>query len=209
MSTGVGGALSLDMGLGDFGLGDFGLGDFGLGDFGLGDFGLGDFGLGDFGLGDFGLGDFGQGAPGESIWRRRLERSAAGAPNSLTAFLDWPEFMSTFCCGGRLRRSSEVATYEVFRVLGLPTDIGNATRVGIVTAPLTEFLDTRVQLAGSTYTYFVIAVSVEGVRSPHSNLAVIQRPLTEFSRPCAPARLRISGRSGSSRDSPRMPRYVR
>ena len=63
VSSGLGGALSLDMGLGDFGLGDFGLGDFGLGDFGLGDFGLGDFGLGDFGLGDFGLGDFGQGRP--------------------------------------------------------------------------------------------------------------------------------------------------
>ena len=43
VSSGSGGALSLDMGLGDFGLGDFGLGDFGLGDFGLGDFGLGDF----------------------------------------------------------------------------------------------------------------------------------------------------------------------
>jgi len=140
VSNGLGGAMSLDMGLGDFG------------------------------LGDFGLGDFGQGAPGEMDLETALHGLGGGAPNSLTTTL-----------AGRSSRDvllrwaippvSEVASYEVFRVLGLPTDIGRATRIGIVTAPLTEFLDTRVQLR--TYTYFVIAVSVEGVRSPHSNLAVI------------------------------------
>jgi hypothetical protein len=176
VSTGLGGAMSLDMGLGDFGLGDFGLGDFGLGDFGLGDFGLGDFGLGDFGLGDFGLGDFGQSAP-----ELDLETALAlggGAPNALAATLAGANV--------RLRWASppvgEVATYEVFRVVGpsadspvviRPADIGRAIRIGIVAAPLTEFLDAGVQLRGRTYGYFVIAVSVEGVRSPHSNLAVI------------------------------------
>jgi hypothetical protein len=66
----------------------------------------------------------------------------------------------------------DVATYDVFRVLGLPSDIGRATRVGIVTAPQAEFLDTSAKLFGSTYTYFVVAVAVEGTRSPQSNLAV-------------------------------------
>ncbi len=175
VSTGVGGALSLDMGLGDFGLGDFGLGDFGLGDFGLGDFGLGDFGLGDFGLGDFGLGDFGQGAP-ELDLETALGAVGAGAPHSLSASLTGRNSRDVL-----LRWStppaSEVATYEVFRALGLPNNIASATRMGIVRAPLTEFVDTRVQLGGRrTYTYFVIAVSVEGVRSPHSNLAIINVP---------------------------------
>ena len=175
VSTGVGGALSLDMGLGDFGLGDFGLGDFGLGDFGLGDFGLGDFGLGDFGLGDFGLGDFGQGAP-ELDLETALGAVGAGAPHSLKASLTGQNSRDVL-----LRWStppaSEVATYEVFRALGLPNNIGNATRVGIVTAPLTQFVDPRVQLSNRrTYTYFVIAVSVEGVRSPHSNLAIVSVP---------------------------------
>lgn len=180
VSSGLGGAMSLDMGLGDFGLGDFGLGDFGLGDFGLGDFGLGDFGLGDFGLGDFGLGDFGQAAP-ELDLETALGAVGGGAPNALAATLTGSNI--------RLRWApppvGEVATYEVFRVVGppadvrvviLPADLARATRIGIVAAPLTEFLDTRVQLRGRTYGYFVIAVSVEGVRSPQSNLAVIPVP---------------------------------
>jgi hypothetical protein len=174
-STGVGGAMSLDMGLGDFGLGDFGLGDFGLGDFGLGDFGLGDFGLGDFGLGDFGLGDFGQGAPGELDLETAVGAAGGGAPNSLAAALAGRNSRDVLLrwAGPPL---SSVATYEVFRVIGLPNDIGSATRIGVVTAPLTEFLDTRVQLRRRTYTYFVIAVSIEGIRSPQSNLAVIPVP---------------------------------
>jgi hypothetical protein len=169
VSSGLGGALSLDMGLGDFGLGDFGLGDFGLGDFGLGDFGLGDFGLGDFGLGDFGLGDFGQGGPGVDL--ETALATGAGAPNSLAAVV-----MPGTPGHIRLRWApppvGDVVTYDVFRVLGLPSDIGRATRVGIVTAPQAEFLDTSAKLFGSTYTYFVVAVSVEGTRSPQSNLAV-------------------------------------
>ena len=173
VSSGLGGPMSLDMGLGDFGLGDFGLGDFGLGDFGLGDFGLGDFGLGDFGLGDFGLGDFGLGAP-ELDLETALGATGAGAPHSLTAAM-----------GGRNLRDvltrwaappvGDVATYEIFRVAGLPSDIGSATRIGTVPATLTEFFDTQVQRR-RTYTYFVIAVSVDGARSPRSNLAIIPVP---------------------------------
>lgn len=174
VSSGLGGAMSVDMGLGDFGLGDFGLGDFGLGDFGLGDFGLGDFGLGDFGLGDFGLGDFGQGAP-ELDLETALGAAGGGAPNALMASLAGRNSRDVL-----LRWSAppvgEVATYEVFRVIGLPSDIGSATRIGVVTAPVAEFLDTRVQLRRRIYTYFVIAVSPEGIRSPQSNLAVIPVP---------------------------------
>jgi len=170
VSSGLGGALSLDMGLGDFGLGDFGLGDFGLGDFGLGDFGLGDFGLGDFGLGDFGLGDFGQGGPGVDL--ESALANGAGAPNSLTGLVS-PGTPGDVRLRWAAPPVGEVATYEVFRVLGLTSDIGSATRVGIVTAPLTEFLDTGAKLWNNTYTYFVIAVSPDGARSPRSNLAVI------------------------------------
>jgi hypothetical protein len=175
VSSGVGGALSLDMGLGDFGLGDFGLGDFGLGDFGLGDFGLGDFGLGDFGLGDFGLGDFGQGPPGEMDLETAQGAAGGGAPNALTATLTGRNSRDV-----RLKWAAphldDVATYEIFRVVGQPSDIGSASRIGIVTTPTTEFIDTRVQLRRRIYTYFVIAVSVDGVRSPQSNLAVIPVP---------------------------------
>ena len=166
--------MSLDMGLGDYGLGDYGLGDYGLGDYGLGDYGLGDYGLGDYGLGDYGLGDYGLDAPGELDLETALA-TGAGAPNSLTALVlaGTPRHV-------RLRWAappvSEVATYEVFRVLGQPSDIGQATRIGIVTAPLTEFIDTGGKPAGRTYTYFVIAVSIDGARSPQSNLAVIQVP---------------------------------
>jgi hypothetical protein len=180
VSSGVGGALSLDMGLGDFGLGDFGLGDFGLGDFGLGDFGLGDFGLGDFGLGDFGLGDFGlgdfgQGPPGEMDLETAQGAAGGGAPNALTATLTGRNSRDV-----RLKWAAphldDVATYEIFRVVGQPSDIGSASRIGIVTTPTTDFIDTRVQLRRRIYTYFVIAVSVDGVRSPQSNLAVIPVP---------------------------------
>ena len=176
VSSGLGGPMSLDMGLGDYGLGDYGLGDYGLGDYGLGDYGLGDYGLGDYGLGDYGLGDYGLGAPGEIDLETALV-VGGGAPNSLTAVASLP---------GRHPRDvrlqwaapplTEVATYEVFRVLGLPSDIGQAARIGIVTAPLTEFLDASSKPARRTYTYFVIAVSVDGARSSQSNLAVIQVP---------------------------------
>ena len=177
VSPGLGGPMSLDMGLGDFGLGDFGLGDFGLGDFGLGDFGLGDFGLGDFGLGDFGLGDFGQGAPGEMDLETALGAAGGGAPNSLSAAV-----ANSGSRGTDLHWATppvgEVATYEIFRAVRPFTVLDNtrAIRLGIVTAPLTEFVDTSDLLPGHIYTYFVIAVSVEGVRSPQSNLAVMRVP---------------------------------
>jgi hypothetical protein len=170
VSSGLGGPLSLDTGLGDFGLGDFGLGDFGLGDFGLGDFGLGDFGLGDFGLGDFGLGDFGQGAP-ELDLETALGAVAGGAPNALRA---------TFAGGGgkdvQLRWAappvSEVSTYEIFRTDGLPSNLKNAVRIATVRAPLTEYVD-RTARTHRTYSYFVIAVAADGARSPHSNIVIV------------------------------------
>jgi len=103
--------------------------------------------------------------------------NGGGAPNSLTAEA---RLTGRNPRDVRLRWASppltEVATYEVFRVLGLPSDIGQATRIGTVTAPLIEFFDTSGKPAGRTYTYFVIAVSVDGARSPQSNLAVIQVP---------------------------------
>ena len=139
--------------------------------------GLGDYGLGDYGLGDYGLGDYGLGTPGEID----LE-TALVVGGRCTEFphcggvVAWKTSSRRQAAMGGSARSTEVATYEVFRVLGLPSDIGQAARIGIVTAPLTEFLDASSKPARRTYTYFVIAVSVDGARSPRSNLAVIQVP---------------------------------
>ena len=200
--------MSLDMGLGDFGLGDFGLGDFGLGDFGLGDFGLGDFGLGDFGLGDFGLGDFGQGAP-ELDLETALGAVGGGAPNALAATLAGANV--------RLRWASppvgEVATYEVFRVVGPSADIrwsfappilGGPHESAIVAAPLTEFLDTGVQLRGRTYGVFRDRRVGRGSEKPAIESCSHSGTLTRFRRlhtACAlDGRLEAAGLRGTSRE---------
>jgi hypothetical protein len=74
------------------------------------------------------------------------------------------------------------ATYEVYRVAGVPANLANATRVGTVVGtggnpPDTTFVDVNPK-GKTTYTYFVIAVSGHAVpvRSPRSNLAVIFVP---------------------------------
>jgi hypothetical protein len=182
----VEGPLSLDQGVGDNGVGDNGVGDNGVGDNGVGDNGVGDNGVGDNGVGDNGVGDNGvgdNGAPADEIDVATALATGAGAPNGLGAALTGTRRdVRVSWSQATLSKVFGTATYEVYRVAGVPANLANATRVGTVVGtggnpPDTTFVDVNPK-GKTTYTYFVIAVSGHAVpvRSPRSNLAVIFVP---------------------------------
>jgi hypothetical protein len=160
------GALSLDLGQGEWGQGEWGQGEWGQGEWGQGEWG--DLGQGEWGQGEWGQGEWGAG-------RIDLDLATATALGNAPNELKLTSLKQGVRANWKKPHVGSINVYEVYRVTGTGVTVNTLNTkvlVGIVPAPATTVIDTTVK-KNVTYTYFVIAVFDDYTRSGVSNFATI------------------------------------
>ena len=160
------GALSLDLGQGEWGQGEWGQGEWGQGEWGQGEWG--DLGQGEWGQGEWGQGEWGAG-------RVDLDLETATALGNSPNELKLTSLKQGVRANWKKPHVGSVNVYEVYRVIGSGVTVDSLNTkvlVGIVPAPATTVIDITVK-KNVTYTYFLIAVFDDKTRSGVSNLVTI------------------------------------